>query len=80
MFLSADELREMTGRLKRPEQEAWLREHGLAYTVSRAGKVNVLRALVERLHGLDSRAPARSDEPDFSVFDRHDRKTSSARL
>jgi hypothetical protein len=59
MFLTADELVELTG-LKRPgAQVRWLAAAGIRCLVAADGRPRVLRAEVERL--LSSGPPARRD-------------------
>jgi hypothetical protein len=67
MFLTVDELRDLTDCQRAHEQRAWLDARGWAYEVSRLGSVKVLRRYAEMRLGLpiqggeDKRA-----EPDFS--------------
>jgi hypothetical protein len=59
MWLSKEELYEMTEAGTRPLQIEWLKKHRIPFTQGRHGKLNVLRALVYRKHGLvvDDEAP-----------------------
>lgn len=72
MFLSKAELHDMTEVSKRPLQEAWLKRYRIPYTKGHHGKLNVLRAYVERTHGLTNIEVQTSaqTEPDVNVFRR----------
>lgn len=47
MFLTNEELEDLTDRKNPRYQSRWLAEHGYAFEVSAAGKPKVLRAEVE---------------------------------
>lgn len=70
MFLSPEELEQMTEctRRKRSLQIAWLEKHKIPYTRGKKGGINVLRAYVERLHGLKDVDVPRNTEPNLSAF------------
>lgn len=71
MFLSQDELKQMTQRTKRPLQKAWLKQYRIPFTEGANGRINVLRAYVERAHGLKDVAverPKEESEPNWDVF------------
>lgn len=57
MFLSRDELAAMTEVSKRSLQEDWLKRYRIPYTKGHKGGLNVLRAYVERAHGLKETEP-----------------------
>lgn len=48
MFLSPDELRDLTGYKMRAGQRRWLTDHGWKFEVNRLGFPKVLRAELER--------------------------------
>jgi hypothetical protein len=52
MFLSAEELKQLTGRCRAGAQIAALRSMGVEHKVNAAGKVLVLRRHVEELLGI----------------------------
>lgn len=71
MWLSSEELATLTGvKRKRSLQRAWLEKHNYPYSTNSRGQINVLRALVERRHGMKDVADVPRNEPDFSVFER----------
>lgn len=67
LFLSQDELRELTD-LKIPKaQMRWLEKHAYPFEISAAGKPKVLRSyLMERLKSLTT--PNKSSEPNFDAI------------
>jgi hypothetical protein len=73
MFLTRDELKDMTEATKRPLQEEWLKRQRIPYTKGRKGGLNVLRAYVERAHGL--KTEVKEDmELDMAAFQRMHQK------
>ena len=68
MFLTADELIDMTGYRRAHEQRAWLDDRRWVYEVSRLGTVKVLRSYAEMKLGMPIKAEARSTEPDFAAL------------
>lgn len=58
MFLTAEELRDLTGYQKPAMQKKWLAARAWAYEVNAAGHPKVLRALVEKRMGISAAAPA----------------------
>jgi hypothetical protein len=67
MFLSRDELQDLTD-LKLPHAQCrWLSEHGYPYDVSASGKPKVLRSYVER-RLCPSTAALNGDEPNFDAL------------
>ena len=61
LFLTREELEELTGRKRASAQIRWLREHGYPVEESAAGRPVVLRAEVERR--LSSGEPVRRSSP-----------------
>jgi len=49
MFLTTDQLRQMTGYVKRNKQVEWLRKQGIMTTVNRYGEALVLVKQVEHM-------------------------------
>jgi hypothetical protein len=67
MFLTVDELRDLTDCQRAHEQRAWLDARGWAYEVSRLGSVKVLRRYAEMRLGLPIQSGEdKQAEPDFS--------------
>lgn len=67
MFLTVDELRDLTDCQRAHEQRAWLDARGWAYEVSRLGSVKVLRRYAEMRLGLPIHGgEEKQAEPDFS--------------
>ena len=67
MFLSPDDLSELTG-LKRPSAQArWLFRAGMRYAISADGQVRVLRAEVERMM---LSGPVKAREPALRLVSR----------
>lgn len=72
MFLTADDIRELTGYKMPSAQKRWLDKAGWEYVVSGFGRPKVLRAYAEQRLGLATAKPSAHTEPDFS----HWRKTA----
>lgn len=70
LFLSPDDLRDLTDTPVKSLQMRWLDDHGWVYTKSRMGNPKVLRAYMERRMGLTADAPVgeASTEPDWSSY------------
>lgn len=71
MFLTPDELRELTGRRRPSAQIRWLRDHRWAFAERADGRPAVSRREAERQ--LETGAPRRAApavEPDFTVLER----------
>ena len=67
LFLSRDDLRELSGRHQRRKVTEWLRENGYRFDVAADGWPKVLAAAVEaRL--MPSARKRKPTEPDFSVY------------
>lgn len=68
MFLSKEEIIDLTGCKQGHKQIKWLSQHAYKFEVSAIGKPIVLKSHIEeRLSGLSSKFKA-SQEPDFSSF------------
>ncbi len=52
MFLTHEELRELTGYKVQTKQRRWLEQNGVPHTVNAGGKPVVLVAVVEKMHGV----------------------------
>lgn len=70
LFLTADELRDLTGRERPSAQIKWLRANGFDVMVRADGLPRVLRAMVEARMGAPSRLTDHSPaKPDWSSLD-----------
>lgn len=58
MFLTEDELVTLTGYKSPGKQAEWLAERGLRHTRNGAGKVVLLRSMVEAMYGSPTAAKA----------------------
>ncbi|WP_426177750.1 DUF4224 domain-containing protein [Massilia sp. TWR1-2-2] len=63
MFLTADELRELTGYTFHCRQIDWLRSHSWKFEVTAQQRPRVARSYFENRLGAPSRAPAESLMP-----------------
>ena len=69
LFLTPEDLRELTGYRRQAAQIRWLREHGYLFDVRADGKPVVLWSHVnQRLGGSDS-ADSNEPEPNWSALD-----------
>ena len=68
LFLTADELHELTGYKVGHYQAHWLEAHRYPFERTISGKPRVLRAFVEKRLGLASVEPLSDTEPDFSYW------------
>lgn len=69
MFLTPDELRDLTGRRQAARQIEWLRRYGWRFAVSAAGAPRVARAYFDkRMAGTETAEP--SNQPDFAAIPR----------
>jgi len=69
MYLTIEELIELTDRVSSRGQISWLNRNGWSFVVSALGRPKVLRAFAEKKGGLcDSSIVGRS-EPDWSQWD-----------
>lgn len=68
MFLTADELHELTGRVRWSAQIRWLRDNHWAFTVRADGRPVVTKQEVERQLVTGGAKPRQgTDEPDFAA-------------
>ncbi len=72
MFLTPEQLVELTGRRRPSAQVRWLRENHWAYAVNADGHPRVAAAEAARQleTGGSRRSPAPPVEPDFTFFDK----------
>lgn len=70
LFLSPDDLRELTDTPVKALQMKWLDDHSWVYTKSRMGNPKVLRAYMEQRLGVGKGAPTSdaATEPDWSRY------------
>ena len=69
LFLTPDELVELTGYRRKSAQIAWLSTHGWRFAVSAGGYPRVARAYLERRMVARSPGPAvESAAPDFGAL------------
>lgn len=66
MFLTPDDLRELTDTPLKALQIQWLDRNGWEYAISRLGNPKVLRAYAEIRLGIVGSQPGKQVEPDFS--------------
>ena len=69
MFLTPDELVELTDSHRRQDQAKWLRENGFVFFYSRLGNLKVLRAHVEAQFGLRENTVT-DPEPNWDALER----------
>jgi len=69
MFLSPDDLYQLTDYIRPADQRRWLREHGFAHEVGSSGRPKVLPAEVERhlLGGGTSNRARLASEPKLKL-------------
>jgi hypothetical protein len=71
MFLTADELQELTGRRRPSAQIKWLRDQSWAFVERADGRPAVSRREAERQLETAGRQRAQTAaEPDFTILDR----------
>lgn len=68
LFLTPDELRELTDATLKRLQVQWLDSHGWTYVTSRMGNPKVLRAYMEQRLGLGEAKASEETEPDWSRY------------
>jgi len=56
MFVSRDDLQELTGYVRRAEQTRWLRANGISFMVNRRGYPMVLQSELERAMSSEDHA------------------------
>ena len=67
MFLTSDELVELTDSHRRQDQAMWLHKNGFVFFYSRLGNIKVLRTHVESQFGLRENVPTDS-EPNWAAL------------
>lgn len=67
MFLTPEELADLTDRRRPADQARWLRENGYRFALSAAGRLKVLRAEVDR-HLLGSHRPKADAGPRLDLI------------
>ena len=72
MFITADDIKELTGRSRKLEQIMWLRENRWNYVVDAHGRPKVARSEFDR-HLLGGAPPPTAPEPDFAALAAMDR-------
>lgn len=77
MFLTADELRELTERVRAVDQVAWLRHNGIPFLTSARGSPRVLRACIEARLGLRAHSRGLSG-PNFAAIERFGKRRDGA--
>ncbi len=69
LFLTRDELMELTERKRRAKVAEWLVENGYRFDVASDGWPKVLRSALEsRLTPSRGKRPAARNEPDFTAY------------
>lgn len=69
LFLTRDELMDLTERKQRAKVAEWLVENGYRFDVAADGWPKVLRSALEsRLSPSRGKRPAARNEPDFTVY------------
>ena len=82
MFLTTEEVAELTGRQRSDAQVRALRFMGIEHKVRPDGSVAVLRAHVERIFGGAIKAPERktgTSEPDWAALEEMERLQAAKR-
>lgn len=69
MFLSAEEIKELTGYTYKAKQKQWLVESGYKFSVRRDGFPCVLRTHVERVLGGLITSKANQPQPDAAALE-----------
>lgn len=68
MFLSKDELRDLTGYQKPSLQKRWLTDRAWPYEENAAGYPKVLRSIVEKRMGGSTESARRRQGPDLGAI------------
>lgn len=66
MFLTNDQLAELTGFVRPSKQAEWLRREGFEFRVAADGHPRVLEAHVMKLMGVSDTVGKRKTSPDFT--------------
>jgi hypothetical protein len=67
LFLSADEMIELTGKYRKASQIAALRQMGIKHSVRPDGRPLVSRAHVDRIHGAADNGRS-TDQPNWEAI------------
>lgn len=67
MFLTPEEIRDLTGYQRHADQRTWLTNHGWKFVANATGRPIVLRSFAEKRLG-DEGAVKKSAGPNFSVI------------
>jgi len=67
MFLTSDEIQELTGFKANHKQCEWLSSHGYPFDTTRSGRPKVLRSYIEQRLGMQQ-LPQSVFTPDFSAL------------
>lgn len=67
MFLTREELEQLTERRAKAQQLAWLRKNAIPFLIGAHGHPRVSRAYVENL--LSGRGDANGPEPNFAALE-----------
>ena len=70
MFLTQEELEELTGRVRKSAQVEALRTMGIMHTIRPDGRPLVLRSHIEAMMGGASDKKEKPVEPNWSALDR----------
>lgn len=70
MFLTQDEIKELTGYKKYACQIRWLRHNGFKYVVGYDGKPKVTQDHINLMLGSVTHSVRKKTQPDFSMFER----------
>lgn len=69
MYLTLQEMRDLTDRASSRGQVAWLRRAGWPFVLSALGRPKVLRAFAEKKGGLSSNLPLADAVPNWSQWE-----------
>lgn len=70
MFLTSDDIEELTGYKNHAKQISWLARNGIKFLISGDGKPKVLQSQIELLIGGTSAPSRRKTEPNFERLER----------
>lgn len=68
MFLSQDEIKDLTGYKVYKKQALWLAQNGFKYVLGCDGRPKVLVSHIEAELGSSGKRERKRSEPDFSMF------------
>ena len=68
MFLTLEEVRELTGYKRAADQIRWLAGRRVPHSVNAAGRPVVSRAAAETMLGVTGHAPAARPEPNWAAI------------